>query len=604
MNCISAFFARFGRTLCCLLLSASLSGGLPRLRASDPFAENVRTTAWQSPEEEQKSFHLPPGFEIQLFAAEPDILKPMNLAFDARGRLWVTVTQEYPFPAPTNRPGRDAIKILEDTNGDGHADKITTFADGLNIPIGLYPYQNGCIAWSIPNIWFVQDTDGDGRADKREVLFGPFDCTRDTHGNQASFRRGFDGWLYCTHGYNNDSHVAGRDGHAVHLNSGNTYRLRLDGSRIEHYTHGQVNPFGLAFDPLGNLFSSDCHSAPIYQLLAGAYYPSFGKPHDGLGFAPTMMEKPRGSTALDGISYYADDLWPEEYRDSIFVGDVMSSALFRDRAIEQGATKIAKARPDFVTTDDPWFRPVDTQLGPDGALYIADFYNRIIGHYEVPLTHPGRDHTSSRIWRVVYRGADGKLNVRPQRDLSTASAEQLVKALADPNLTFRRLATDQLVDRLGQSAVPVVRSALASQPVNSFQTVHCLWVLQRLGGLDDKLLATAARARDRVVRIHAMRLLATQPTLPPALHRLALDGLNDPDPLVERCAAEALADHPDYANIQPLLALRRNVPESDTHLLHVARKALRDQLNIEENFQRAAAARISKVDNKAIAEAA
>src|SRR5439155_23171684 len=189
---------------------------------------------------------------------------------------------------------------------DGRARKVTQFAAGLNIPIGVYPYKGGAIAWSIPNIWLFQDTDADGNADKREIFYGPFDTTRDTHGNQASFRRGFDGWLYATHGFNNDSHVKGRDGHEVHLNSGNTYRFRLDGSRIEHYTHGQVNPFGLAWDPRGNLYSSDCHSQPTYQLLAGGYYPSFGKPHDGLGFAPKRMEKPRGSTALDGIAFYID----------------------------------------------------------------------------------------------------------------------------------------------------------------------------------------------------------------------------------------------------------------------------------------------------------
>src|SRR6185295_19427660 len=158
-----------------------------------------------------------------------------------------------------------------------------------NIPIGIYPFFSPsnskpgtrnpepgtwkAIVWSIPNIWLLEDTDGDAKADRRDVLYGPFDHTRDTHGNQASFRRGFDGWLYCTHGYNNDSHVKGRDGHQVDLNSGNSYRIRLDGSRIEQHTHGQVNPFGLAFDEFGNLFSSDCHSEPIYQLLAAATTP-------------------------------------------------------------------------------------------------------------------------------------------------------------------------------------------------------------------------------------------------------------------------------------------------------------------------------------------
>jgi putative heme-binding domain-containing protein len=558
----------------------------PARAAGDPFAENVRTTPWQKPEDEQKAFRLPPGFEIQLVTAEPDILKPMNMAFDGRGRLWVTVTQEYPYPAPTNRPGRDAIKILEDTNGDGRIDKITTFAEGLNIPIGLYPYKSGCIVWSIPNIWQLEDTDSDGKADRRTVLYGPFDHTRDTHGNQASFRRGFDGWLYGTHGYNNDSHVQGRDGHTVNMQSGNTYRLRLDGSRIEHYTHGQVNPFGLAYDAFGDLFSSDCHSAPIYQLLAGAFYPSFGKPDDGLGFAPTMMEKARGSTALDGISYYTDDLWPEEYRDSIFVGDVMSSTIMRDHAEERGGTKMAKPMPNFINCDDPWFRPVDTQLGPDGALYIADFYNRIIGHYEVPLAHPGRDRTSGRIWRVVYRGSDGQVKVRPPRDLSGLSAAKLVDALADPSLAFRRLAADQLVDRIGQPAVRAVKGPISHKQSPPWQRAHCLWVLQRLGALAESTLTDAARDPDRLVRVHAMRILADTERWNERLRQLAQTGLQDGDGLVQRCAAEALAAHPDYANIRPLLDLRERVPAQDSHLTYVVRKALRDQLNSEDNFRR------------------
>ena len=155
--------------LLALLLALCPSSG----QGADHFAENIRTTPWLSPEQERQTFHLPPGFDINVFAADPDIAKPMNMAFDERGRLWVTVTVEYPFPVPPGEPSRDAIKVLEDTDGDGRADKVTTFVDGLDIPIGIYPWRGGVIAWSIPNIWYFQDTDGDGRADKREVLYGP-----------------------------------------------------------------------------------------------------------------------------------------------------------------------------------------------------------------------------------------------------------------------------------------------------------------------------------------------------------------------------------------------------------------------------------------------
>src|SRR5882672_9027982 len=591
--------------------------------ATDPFAEGVRPTAWQKPEDEQKSFHLPPGFEIQLVATEPDINKPLNLAFDAKGRLWVTTSTEYPYAAPTNKPGRDRLMIFEDFGPDGRARKVTEFARGLNIPIGIYPYFSKNVdgrstwkagVWSIPNIWLFEDTDGDGKADKREVLYASFDYTRDTHGNQASFRRGFDGWLYCTHGYNNDSHVKGRDGHQVDLNSGNTYRIRLDGSRIEHHTHGQVNPFGLVFDPFGNLFSSDCHSEPIYQLLAGAYYPSFGKPHDGLGFAPKMMEKPRGSTALDAISIYTDDLWPAEFHGNIFIGDVMTSRIYRDRVTEEGSTHIARPMPDFVSTDDPWFRPVDTCLGPDGALYIADFYNRIIGHYEVPLAHPGRDRTSGRIWRVVYKD-------KPLRPVALPDdLTGLVKELASPSLPRRMLAMNSIADRFGKDALKEVEAA-ATGPANPQQQVHALWLLHRLEASKPDALVGTSRSEDRLVRVHAQRIagdifrqdslghpgsdVETDNDHIASSMQITHEGLKDRDALVRRCAAEAGAYHQvqggDYF-ARLLLDLIPRVPTNDTHLLYIARKSLRDQLRITGVFDKILTEKLSNQDVVTLAD--
>ena len=541
--------------------------------AADPFAEGVRSTSWLNPEDQEKKFRLPPGFEINLVASEPEILKPMNMAFDARGRIWVTVTREYPYAAPLGKPGRDAIKILEDTNKDGKADKITTFAEGLNIPTGIYPFHGGCIAWSIPNIWLFKDADGDDKADSQEVLFGPLGWERDTHGMNSSFRRGFDGWLYATHGFNNNSIIRGKDGSEIKLNSGNTYRIRLDGSRVEQHTWGQVNPFGLCFDPLGNIYSADCHSSPIYQLLRGGYYPSFGKPHDGLGFAPVMMEHAHGSTAICGLMYYSDSLWPDEFRDNIFVGNVMTSRLNRDRLSEVGSTKVAKELPDFLTCEDPWFRPVDFHLGPDGALYVLDFYNRIIGHYEVPLEHPGRDRTSGRLWRITYRGRthERKLN------LTRASARELVAALADPNPTWRSLATDQLVDRLGAKAAPTLHQAL-NRRASDMQKVHLLWALHRLGSLHEKNLADAAKDPAREVRVHAMRIYTELPELPASARKVVTASLQDSDAFVQRSAAEALAAHPAAESIPALLSFVEKVSPSDSHLLYVARKALRDQL--------------------------
>jgi putative heme-binding domain-containing protein len=571
-----------------------------RAAGKDPFAEYIRPTDARTPADELTGFHVPPGFVVQLFAAEPDIGKPMNMAFDARGRLWVTQSKEYPFAAPKDRPGRDVIKILEDTDGDGKADKITTFAEGLNIPIGLYPYKNGVIAFSIPNISYYEDTDGDGKADKQTVLYGPLGYERDTHGMTSGFRRGFDGWLYACHGYNNTTTIKGTDGQAITMNSGNTYRMKVDGSHVEYNTHGQVNPFGLMFDPLGNLYSADCHSAPVYQLLHGGYYPSFGKPDDGLGFGPIMMTHTHGSTAIGGIVFYASQNFPAEFRDNVFVGNVMTCRINRDRLEDRGSTRIAKEQPDFLSSDDPWFRPVDLQLGPEGAMYVADFYNKIIGHYEVPLTHPGRDRERGRIWRISYRG-NGTAPPTRQFDFTKATADQLITAFGDANFTYRMLAMNELVDRIGTSGIAPLRKAFESSG-NSLQRLHSLWALWRLGQQETGLAQKAAGDQDFAVRNHAMRALAEKSNWSEGDRFIALNGLKDAQAIVQRSAADALAAHPLFANVAPLLALRQQVPAADTHLLYVVRLALRNQLVPTEIMQRVAAQTWTDREQRALAD--
>jgi putative heme-binding domain-containing protein len=489
----------------------------------DPFAAGVRTTPWLSPSDEQKHFQLPPGFEINLVAAEPDIQKPLNMAFDERGRIWLTCSVEYPYAAPTDRPAKDTIKILEDIDADGRYEKITTFADGLNIPMGIHPWKGGCVAFSIPNIWHFEDTDADGVCDKRTVLYGPFDTSRDTHGMVNSFRCGWDGWIYACHGFNNDSRVKGRDGHEIHMQSGNVFRFQLDGSRLEHFTHGQVNPFGMCFDELFNIFTADCHSKPIYQLLRGGYYPSFGKPHDGLGFVPPMMNHLHGSTAICGLVKYSGENFPEEYRGDFYSGNVMTSRINRNKPEYHGSTIKAIEQPDFLSTTDPWFRPVDIHIGPDGAMYILDFYNRIIGHYEVPLPHPGRDRTSGRIWRVAYKGQVNPIKPEP------AIAEIAVWSRYD-------------------------------QPDTT-----------------DDLLA-AAKHQSPMVRTHVMKMLAERPNWTPPLEKAAVTALADREAFVARAAADALGRHPEPSQLRPLLGRLRATPAEDALLLHTLRMAIRDHI--------------------------
>ena len=470
----------FVKTTTSLLLALALSS------PSRSDESLVRNSEARSPEEELAALKVPEGFEIQIYAAEPQINKPINIAYDSRGRLWVSSTTEYPYAAAKDRwsdslgtrvrDSHDAIKILEDTDGDGRADKLTDFADGLNIPTGVLPWhkpehKDGCIAWSIPNIWYFADTTGDGKADLREVLFGPLGYEKDTHGMCSSFRMGpGDGWVYATHGFNNSSTLTAKDGTSIELNSGNVFRFRPDGSSVEVFTRGQVNPFGLTFDRRNNLYSADCHSAPVYQLLQGGIYPSFGKPHDGLGFAPTMIEHTHGSTGICGITYLDRDWWGAEWNDHLLIGNPVTSRINHDRIEFRGSTPVAIEQSDFVTSDDLWFRPVDLTMGHDGALYVADFYNRIIGHYEVPLTHPGRDRERGRIWKITRKN-----HTAPE--VTSAPISPLgdpVTALSNDNPFVKRQAAHQLqLEPKGEALEPLL-AALANTPKDDTHLVHVL----------------------------------------------------------------------------------------------------------------------------------
>ncbi len=540
--------------------------------SEDQFAKHIRTTEAMAAEDQLKSFQLPPGFKIELFASEPDIGKPMNLSFDAKGRLWVTQSQAYPFQDSTGATA-DRITILEDLDNDGKADRFTTFADSLNIPIGIQPVNDGAIAFSIPNVYHLVDTDGDDRVDHRKVLLSGFEY-KDTHGMINNFFRGLDGWIHANHGFSNVSEVVGTDNKApVRMQSGNTFRFKPDGSGVEFTTTGRVNPFGYAMDEFGYFYSVDCHTSPLYQLIRGADYPHFGKKPTGIGFGPALMPHNYGSTALAGLDYYTCDQFPEAYRQSFYLGDVVKSRVYRATIDMAGTTPVPKWEPDFIVSQDPWFRPVDIKVGPDGALYIADFYNRIIGHYEVPLDHPGRDRERGRIWRITYEGQE---KFHQSVDWSEKGLQELIEGLNQPSLNVRMMVADQIVDRFGDSASSAIRDLLDDNEATVQQLIHSLWILFRLERMDQELINWALSHQHDLVRLHQLQVLFEMDHLDEQVINRIRSLVNHQNPHIVRASIMILAQHPSFDQVELLLNQSKLVTDKDTHLSYALKQALRD----------------------------
>ena len=490
----------------------------------------IAPTEANSPADELKTFKVPPGFEVQLVAAEPDIGKPIQMAFDAKGRLWVTTSRHYPFAAEGK--ATDKVFILSDFDAaTGKAKTVATFADDLNIPIGILPLADGksCLVSNVGSILKLTDTDGDGKADTRETILTGFG-TKDTHGMMNSFLLMPDGWVYACHGYLNSSVVKAKDGSEVRMQSGNTFRFRPDGARVEPWTYGQVNPFGLTVDPWGNLYTADCHSKPITQLIRGAHYDSFGKPHDGLGYAPHVTRHDHGSTALCGLAWYNADQFPAKYKGMMFLGNVVTNRINSDKIVWKGSTPVAEEQPDFVSSTDPWFRPTDIKIGPDGALYFADFYNKIIGHYEVDLKHPQRDKDRGRVWRVVYKGDKGTPKPDGNGPVSGASLQAIrsmvelspLRGLRAGMLTelnenkspfFQRAVVDVLIaDPHGDNVLPLI-ALLKQTPVEDTHLRHAARVALRNSLRDAKawdkaLPADAAIVADVALGVHTAEAAA------------------------------------------------------------------------------------------------
>jgi putative heme-binding domain-containing protein len=493
-------------------------------------------TSDPSPAAELASFVIHPDFEVNLFADESlGIANPVAIQWDPRGRLWVLCTMAYAQLKPGETPD-DHLYILEDTNGDGRADKSTLFAGGLNMPMGFALGHGGAWVAADSDLLFLRDTDGDDRADERRVVLTGFG-TGDTHQNISNLVFDAGGFLYFSQGLHAFSQVETPWG----VSRGDTagfWRFDPRLQRLDPFGFPSMtsqNPCGIALDPRGALFVKS--NGPHLCFATPGLVPTT-HPRELMQFAQ-VGQTPGKSMGVDIVSSSHLPGWIQNHAiiAGYFAREVSAIPL-----LEEGAGFKASPPVQLLYGGHESFRPVDIRQGPDGAIYVADWFNPIINHYQVSLRHPDRDYTRGRVWRIAAKGREPAK--RP--DLAAMGIAGLLEPLRNPERWPREQARRMLTDHPGTEAVvKALRAFVAgSKPGDETALIEAAGVLESLGAADAALLDRLQGSADPFVRAVAARILARSaepfPDAEPRIAKL----LADPHPRPRLEAVIACANRP------------------------------------------------------------
>ncbi len=507
-----------------------------------------------APDKASAKLDLHPHFDIRLVAAEPLINKVINVDWDPAGLMWVAETPEYPNgrrgirmdqkgvewkdhgglvseAGRQERPARDRISKLIDSNGDGIADKKDIFYEGLELVTSFVFYRDGVIVSQAPDILWLRDTDGDGKADKVEKIYTGLG-TSDTHAVINNLRWGFDGWIYATHGYSSGS-VRSADGQRFFGTIGSgVVRFKPDGNAFEQFCSKNGNTWGLDITSDDEvLFTQPTSNDLLNHVVLSEGILSHGRVNNATSYKAVIRDRKSNPvikfenlayvqidlvgkfTAAAGCAIYEGGTWPAQWRYNYFTTEPTINIAHHEVVKPDGVTFTAsKTREEeFIGGHDKWFRPIETRVGPDGALYIVDFYNQAVIHNDTrgpkhnavnAAVRPDRDHYFGRIWRVQHKEAKSV----PVPDLTKSSVSNLVAALKHPNKAVRFTAHRLLWENPTEESFAAVQQPPLTEEYVPW--IHHLWLLTQNGKIPQFILNSALADERPEVAKNALRIAA------------------------------------------------------------------------------------------------
>lgn len=542
-----------------------------------------------SPDEAVRRMTVADGFEVQLVAAEPLVRQPVAIEFDDRGRLWVVQYLQYPNPAgltrvkvdrysrtvydrvpdppPRGPQGNDRITILLDTDGDGRADATKDFVTGLNLASGLAFGYGGVFVLNAPYLLFYADRDRDDVPDgDPEVLLTGFGI-EDAHSVANSLTWGPDGWLYGTQGSTVTANIRG-----IEFQQG-VWRYHPRTRKFELFCEGGGNSWGLDFDVHGELFYSTNHGGfvMLHGVQGGYYWKNFGK-HGALhnpyafGYFDHVPHADfTGGHVTDGGVIYQGNLFPAEFRGRYIAADLLGHAVYWHTIAPRGSTFSSAHGGTLLAANDTWFAPSDVTIGPDGAVYVADWHDVRTAH---PDPDADWDRTNGRIYRILPHGA----KLLATRDLRDATEHELIAELASTNEWYARRARLQLAERAAtkiDTTVPGRLTAMIFAPQGKGTSeatlpLEALWALYGIGGFTDELVERLLDHWRAEIRAWTVRLVGDEGRVSPEISRRLLDrAVLDPDPIVRRQLASTAKRLPPADGLPIVSALAQHDQDAD-----------------------------------------